>query len=71
MINQTTLNTKELKEIFIDIIVHKPKARIMDEICATTRLRQESLIDLKDDVSLILVVGDKKSSNTNRLLEIL
>ena len=70
VINQTTLNTKELKEIYIDIIVHKPRARIQDEICAATRLRQEALINLKADVDLILVVGDKKSSNTNRLLEI-
>ena len=70
VINQTTLNTKELKEIYVDIIVHRPKARISDEICAATRLRQESLIALEDDVDLILIIGDTKSSNTNRLLEI-
>ena len=70
VINQTTLNTKELKDIYIDIIVHKPKARIENEICATTRLRQEALIELEEDVDLIVVVGDKASSNTNRLLEI-
>lgn len=70
VINQTTLNTKELKEIYIDIIIHKPKARIMDEICAATRLRQEALEKIDDNIDLILIVGDKKSSNTNRLLEI-
>ena len=70
VINQTTLNTKELKELYIDIIVHLPKARIMDEICPATRLRQEALINIADDVDLILVIGDKNSSNTNRLLEI-
>lgn len=70
VINQTTLNTKELKKLYIDIIVHLPKARIMDEICPATRLRQEALINIADDVDLILVIGDKNSSNTNRLLEI-
>ena len=70
VINQTTLNTKELKELYIDIIVHLPKARIMDEICPATRLRQEALISLNKDTDLILVIGDKNSSNTNRLLEI-
>lgn len=70
VINQTTLNTKELKEIYIDIIVHKPKARIMDEICAATRLRQEALEKIDKDIDTILIIGDKKSSNTNRLLEI-
>ena len=70
VINQTTLNTKELKELYIDIICHLPKARIMDEICPATRLRQEALVNLDNDVDLILVIGDKNSSNTNRLLEI-
>lgn len=70
VINQTTLNTKELKELYIDIIVHLPKARIMDEICPATRLRQEALVNLDEDIDLILIVGDKNSSNTNRLLEI-
>ena len=50
--------------------MHLPKARIMDEICPATRLRQEALINIADDVDLILVIGDKNSSNTNRLLEI-
>lgn len=70
VINQTTLNTKELKELYIDIIIHKPKARIEDEICGTNRLRQEALINLKEDVDLIIIIGDRASSNTNRLLEI-
>lgn len=70
VINQTTLNTKELKDIYIDIIVNKPKARILDEICAATRLRQEAVINIPNDTNLILIIGDKKSSNTNRLLEI-
>lgn len=70
VINQTTLNTKELKDIYIDIIVNKPKARILDEICAATRLRQEAVINIDKNTDLILIIGDKKSSNTNRLLEI-
>lgn len=70
IINQTTLNIKDLKDIYIDLIIHKPRAIIMDEICTTTRLRQEGIQKLSDDIDLILVIGDKKSSNTNRLLEI-
>ena len=70
VINQTTLNTLELKEIYVDIIVNKPKANILDEICNATRLRQEALRLLPPEIDLILIVGDTKSSNTNRLLEI-
>ena len=42
----------------------------MDEICAATRLRQEALEKIDKDIDTILIIGDKKSSNTNRLLEI-
>lgn len=70
VVNQTTLNTLELKDIHDDILKHIPNARVQDEICNATRKRQQAIIDLPDDVDLIVVVGDKKSSNTNRLLEI-
>ena len=70
VINQTTFNINELKELYIDIIVHKPKARIENEICNATRLRQEAIINLKEDVDMILIIGDNASSNSKRLLEI-
>lgn len=70
VINQTTLNTDDLKQIYIDIIVNKPHARIKDEICSATRLRQESIKQIDKEIDTIVVVGDKKSSNTKRLLEI-
>lgn len=70
VINQTTLNVLDLKEIHEDIISKIPHARLQDEICNTTRMRQKAISELPIDVDLIIVVGDKKSSNTNRLLEI-
>lgn len=70
VVNQTTLNYLELKNIHEDILKHIPNARIENEICSSTRTRQDAIINLKDDVDSIIVVGDKKSSNANRLLEI-
>ena len=70
VINQTTLNTMELVDIHKDIKSHIPDARFMDEICNTTRLRQEGIKNLSNDVDLIIIVGDSNSSNTNRLFEI-
>ena len=70
VINQTTLNFKELKGIHNDIKERIPGARIIDEICPATRLRQEALNNIKEDTDVIFIVGDKKSSNTNKLFDI-
>lgn len=70
VVNQTTLNTIELKDIHSSIMNVFPMARIQNEICNATRTRQEAIINLTNDVDAIIVVGDKKSSNTNRLFEI-
>jgi len=70
VVNQTTLNVLDLKEIHALIKKEIPNARIENEICNATRRRQEAIIDLPNDVDAIVVVGDKKSSNSNRLLEI-
>ena len=70
VINQTTLNINDIKAYHQEILEALPKARILDEICASTRLRQEAVINIDSTVDLIIVVGDTKSSNSNRLLEI-
>lgn len=70
VINQTTLNILELKEIHQDIIKHIPQARFKDEICFTTRQRQQAIKELPNDVDALLIVGDKRSSNTLKLYEI-
>ncbi len=70
VINQTTLNIKEISDIHNEVLRVFPKARIANEICSSTRLRQEALLNIESDVDLIIVVGDVNSSNTRRLLEI-
>ena len=70
VINQTTMNILDLEGIYKDILAVLPHSCIANEICGTTRLRQEAIKNIKDDVDLIIVIGDQKSSNTKRLLEI-
>ena len=70
VINQTTLNILELTHIHDEIKSHFARAIIQNEICNSTRKRQEAIVNLDKDVDLIVIVGDKASSNTNRLLEI-
>ena len=70
VINQTTLNIVDIKDIHEEILKVFPHARVANEICGSTRLRQEAIQNISSDVDLIIVVGDNKSSNTRRLLEI-
>ena len=71
VVNQTTLNILELGDIHKNILHHLPKARIADEICFSTRQRQENIKSIDEkDVDMIIVIGDKKSSNSTRLWEV-
>ncbi len=69
IINQTTLSILELKNIHQEIINYIPGALIADEICSATRIRQEKLINLNKNYDLILIVGSVKSSNTDKLYQ--
>lgn len=70
VLNQTTLSFIELKKIFDDIKKNIPEAIFADELCNTARLRQEKTKSYSGDADLILVIGDKKSSNTTKLYEL-
>ena len=67
--NQTTMSYLELKDL-IDIVKDKyPDIIIEKEICDATGSRQKAISDLTD-CDLLYVVGDKKSNNTNKLVDI-
>lgn len=70
VLNQTTLSFIELKKIFDDIKRNIPEAIFTDELCNTARLRQEKTKLYSGDADLILVIGDKKSSNTTKLYDL-
>lgn len=70
VLNQTTLSFLELKGIHEDIKNHFPEAVIEDEICDATLLRQKAIMNLDNDIDLVVVVGSKMSSNTNKLYEV-
>ena len=70
VLNQTTLNFYELQKYHNDILRHFPGARIENEICNATRLRQEAMLKIDNDTDLIVVVGHPKSSNSNKLFDI-
>jgi 4-hydroxy-3-methylbut-2-en-1-yl diphosphate reductase len=70
VVNQTTLSFLEIEDIHQDIKNHFPKARIIDEICDATRLRQEKISSLKEKIDIFIIIGSNKSSNTDKLYQI-
>ena len=70
VINQTTLNFFSLNSIHEDIKKHIPEARIENEVCAASRLRQAAVANISKDNDLIIIVGDKTSSNSLKLFDI-
>lgn len=70
ILNQTTLSFLELKEIHEDILIHFPNAKLVNEICPITSIRQQNIINLDDSYDLIIVIGSKNSSNTTKLYEL-
>ena len=70
VINQTTLNYFSLSAIHEDIKKHIPEARIENEVCAASRLRQSAITNISKDCDLIIIVGDKMSSNSLKLYDI-
>ncbi len=69
---QTTLSIEDTSEI-IDAL-HQRFPNITgprkDDICYATTNRQKAVLNLAKNVDLVLVVGSKNSSNSNRLAEV-
>lgn len=67
VINQTTLSILDIKNIYDRIIERYPNATIIDEICGSTRIRQEILLNRKLNCDGIIIVGDENSNNSKSL----
>ena len=71
-ITQTTLSMDDMRAI-IEVLQRRfprivgPKK---DDICYATQNRQNAVKEVIKGVDLLLVVGDRKSSNANRLVEV-
>ena len=68
--NQTTLSSWDVSGI-ASAIKHKfPTAEFIKEICDSTLIRQEAVATMARSADLTIVVGDPKSNNTKRLVQI-
>lgn len=68
---QTTLSILDAQTVFKEAQKLFPHIIIVEEICNATRLRQEALTNIDDDVDIAFVVGDRFSNNTNKLVSVL
>ncbi len=67
VVSQTTRDEKDYQQL-IDILRFQNQGiRVFDTICPATRQRQQAARDLCHNVDIMLVIGDKKSSNTTTL----
>lgn len=72
LIAQTTFNLKKFEEI-AEKLKEELKGielKIINTICLATELRQKETDELSQKVDLMLIIGGRKSSNTNKLYEI-
>jgi 4-hydroxy-3-methylbut-2-enyl diphosphate reductase len=68
--NQTTMSQWDIKHIMNRLIERFPTAEIHNEICLATQVRQEAVAEQAKETELVIVVGDPRSNNSNRLAQV-
>ena len=70
VVAQTTFNYKKFTEL-VEIISKKGyDITVLNTICNATKERQEEARSIAEEVDAMIVIGDKHSSNTQKLFEI-
>lgn len=70
IVAQTTFNHKKFQEIIDKILLLGYDVRCFNTICNATQERQAEAKKIASNVDAMIVIGDKKSSNTGKLVEI-
>ncbi|MGD9604731.1 MAG: 4-hydroxy-3-methylbut-2-enyl diphosphate reductase [Bacilli bacterium] len=67
---QTTMSYLDVTNFYHRLKVFVPQLELVEEVCNATRLRQTAIIDYKNKLDLLIVVGDPNSNNTKMLKEV-
>src|SRR6266568_8885718 len=67
---QTTLSKWDTQRVVRHIKDRYPQAEIHIDICAATQSRQEAVAEQAKGADMTIVVGDPRSNNTNRLVQV-
>ncbi|MDQ0087140.1 4-hydroxy-3-methylbut-2-enyl diphosphate reductase [Paenibacillus anaericanus] len=68
--NQTTMSQWDIKHIMKELLRKFPGAEVHNEICLATQVRQEAVAEQAGQADLVIVVGDPRSNNSNRLAQV-
>lgn len=70
LISQTTYSLEKFKKIADILQKEIPNIEVINTICNATKMRQEETEQMAKDVDIMIIVGGKHSSNSNKLYEI-
>lgn len=68
--NQTTMSQWDIRLIMKNLLEKFPGAEVHNEICLATQVRQEAVAEQAGQAELVIVVGDPRSNNSNRLAQV-
>ncbi|MGE6259035.1 4-hydroxy-3-methylbut-2-enyl diphosphate reductase [Heyndrickxia sporothermodurans] len=68
--NQTTMSQWDVVDIMDKVKEKYPYVEQHKEICLATQVRQEAVAEQAGQVDVLIVVGDPKSNNSNRLAQV-
>ncbi|MCK1977097.1 4-hydroxy-3-methylbut-2-enyl diphosphate reductase [Jeotgalicoccus huakuii] len=68
--NQTTMSQWDVSHLMDDLKTRYPHIEVHKEICLATQVRQEAVAEQAGEADLLIVVGDPKSNNSNRLAQV-
>lgn len=68
--NQTTMSLYDFFHLTKYIKTHFKNVEFKNDTCLAAYERQKAIIDIDDNVDLLIIVGDKKSNNSNKMVEV-
>lgn len=68
--NQTTMSQWDVSFLMDSLKEKYPHIEVHKEICLATQVRQEAVAEQAGAADLLIVVGDPKSNNSNRLTQV-
>ncbi|WP_044641951.1 4-hydroxy-3-methylbut-2-enyl diphosphate reductase [Risungbinella massiliensis] len=68
--NQTTMSQWDTSDLMVQVKEKFPNVEIHNEICLATQERQEAVAEQAKKTELVIVVGDPRSNNSNRLAQV-
>lgn len=71
VVAQTTQSQEKLQQVVSALLAKRnSEVRIFNTICDATDVRQKEAVEIASGSDVVLVIGGRKSGNTNRLAEI-